>query len=249
MRSSRESSSSAKPAKKSKSKTFRFELGFMQLLLYFFSLLMVLAWMFVFGVLIGRGLPLVKAEDTSLSAQVLRFMGLGREEVPDPPAKVAESWQDSREMLGSLNYYQSLTNETDPISGKPLIKSPIPSAPQAKDSTRKTTQPSSKPSVEQASSEEAEQPRPTGTLDTANQTEHFTLLAASLKDSSNAERLVKKLQAKGYTPTMETIDMPESGRWTRVLVGSFDSREEALKFAAQFNRKENVQGLVIRVDR
>ena len=75
------------------------------------------------------------------------------------------------------------------------------------------------------------------------------MLAASLKDSSNAERLVNKLQAKGYTPTMETIDMPESGRWTRVLVGSFDSREEALKFAAQFNRKENVQGLVIRVDR
>ena len=222
-------------------------------MLYFFSLLLVLAWMFVFGVLVGRGLPLVKAEDTSLSAQVLRFMGLGRE-VPDPPANAAESWEESKKMLGSLNYYQSLTNETDPISGKPLIKSPIPSTPQAKDSGSKVAQASPKTPAEQTSSEKATPPEPdypnaAGSLAEENRTEHFTLLAASLKDSSNAERFLKKLQAKGYSPTMETIDMPESGRWTRVLVGSFESREEALKFAAEFNRKENVQGLVIRVDR
>jgi len=253
MKSSRENSSSTKSAKKSKSKAFRFELGFIQLLLYSFSLVLVLAWMFVFGVLVGRGLPLVKAEDTSLSAQILRFMGLGRE-TPEPPANVAESWENSKKMLGSLNYFQSLTNETDPISGKPLKKSPIPSTQQAKESPRKDSQSSSKPSVEQVSLDkasplESEYSDPSGSLNDENRTEYFTLLAASLKDSSNAERLLKKLQAKGYTPSMETIDMPESGRWTRVLVGSFDSREEALKFAAEFNRKENVQGLVIRIDR
>ena len=82
-----------------------------------------------------------------------------------------------------------------------------------------------------------------------SESEHYTLLAASLRDAGNAERLVKELKAKGYKPSMETIDMPESGRWSRVLVGSFDTREEALKFAAHFNRKENVEGLVIRVER
>jgi len=31
-------------------------------------------------------------------------------------------------------------------------------------------------------------------------------------------------------------------RWNRVLVGSFGSRDEALRFAAEFNRKEHMEG-------
>ncbi|MCK8602137.1 SPOR domain-containing protein [Desulfoferrobacter suflitae] len=262
MKSSRESSGLTQSAKGNKSKAFRFELGLMQLLLYSFGLVLILAWMFVFGVLVGRGLPLVAADETSLRAQILRFMGLGRE-APQPPANAAESWEDSKKMLGSLNYFQSLTNQIDPISGKPLVNSPMPSTPETKeappkDPIPKKSRPSVRPSTEPTAADkssplEPEEPDaaadPKKGLGAGGGTEQFTLLAASLKDSSNAERFMKQLQAKGYSPNMETIDMPETGRWTRVLVGSFDSREEALKFAAEFNRKEKVQGLVIRVDR
>ena len=137
-------------------------------------------------------------------------------------------------VVESLNYFQSLTNESDPISGKRSVKASIPPAEPKRESPDQNTS-------EKMNSSEQDLPA-------ANASEHFTLLAASLRDASNAERLVKKLQAKGYAPRMETIDMPESGRWTRVLVGSFDTREEALEFAAEFNRKENVQGLVVRID-
>jgi hypothetical protein len=34
-----------------------------------------------------------------------------------------------------------------------------------------------------------------------------------------------------------------------VLVGSFETREEAQAFAARFNREENLEGLVIRLER
>ena len=255
---SKGSSDSARRTKKAKTgKRLHIEFSITQCFLFFFSLFFVLAWMFVFGILVGRGLPLVESQDTSLRAQILRFMGLGRETSP-PPENVAETWENPQKMLESLNYYESFTNGTDPISGAPRDNSlASPSEPKRETTKHQPTSPQTK-SSEQASTK---QEIPSDLQDSGHRedvredaaaesvTEHFTLLAASVRDSNNAENFAKKLKTKGYTPRLETVDMPESGRWTRVLVGSFDSREEALKFAAEFNRKENMQGLVIRVGR
>jgi len=251
-------SDSARQAKAGRTgKRFRIEFGITQFLLFFFSLFFVVSWMFVFGILIGRGLPLVESGDTSLRAEIMRFMGLGKE-ISTPPPNAAETWENPQKMLESLNYYESFTNGTDPVLGTAPDKTSAPASGQKQEPTRQQT-----PSIQEKSSRQAASEKPTPTKSQASEsredsredaaaqsaTEHFTLLAASVKDSNNAESYAKKLKAKGYAPRLETVDMPESGRWTRVLVGSFDSREEALKFAAEFNRKENMQGLVIRVGR
>ena len=36
----------------------------------------------------------------------------------------------------------------------------------------------------------------------------------------------------------------ERVKWNRILIGSFPSREAAVKFADEFNRKENLEALV-----
>lgn len=255
---SKGNSDSGKRTKTGKTgKRFRIEFGITQFFLFFFSLFFVVAWMFVFGILVGRGLPLVESQDTSLQAQILRFMGLGRETSP-PPENVAETWENPQKMLESLNYYESFTNGTDPISGTSPNKTSASPSEQKQAATKQQAQPTQVKSPRQAAPEKRlsadlqdTESREDSQEDAAteNVTEHFTLMAASVRDSDNAESYAKKLKAKGYTPRLETVDMPESGRWTRVLVGSFDSREEALKFAAEFNRKENMQGLVIRLGR
>jgi len=247
MNPSQGSQSRTKPVERNRRKRFRIEFGATQLLLFSFTFFVVLAWMFVFGILVGRGLPLVESADTSLRAQLLRFIGLGEETTP-LATEAAETWENPRKMVESLNYYDSLTKKADPISGKPLIKAAIPSAQPQNTPAASTSSPKEKTTGSEAADVSAQENSQENKV-TENATTRFTLLAASLKDSANAERFVKKLQAKGYSPRMETVEMAESGRWTRVLVGAFDSREEALKFAAEFNRKENMQGLVVRLGR
>lgn len=235
-----------KPVVNDRRKRFRIEFGPGQLALFSFTFFVVLVWMFVFGILVGRGLPLVESADTSLRAQLMRFIGLG-EKAPVPQQEASKTWEDPQKMVESLDYYESLTKPSAAPANKPAVKVAIPPA------QPKTTPPRPVPSKEKIARPE---PPEAPSSDSAQESKvadsaapRFTLLAASLKDTANAERFFRKLQAKGYSPRIETVELAESGRWTRVMVGSFDSREEALKFAAEFNRKENMQGLVVRQGR
>lgn len=236
-----------KPAENDRRKRFRLEFGPGQLALFSFTFFVVLAWMFVFGILVGRGLPVVESADTSLRAQLMRFIGLG-EKAPGPQQEAAKTWEDPQKMVASLDYYESLTKPGAAGANKPPVKVAIPPAQPKTTPPRPAPPPKEKmtrPELpEAASSDTAQESR---VADSA--APRFTLLAASLKDAANAERFFKKLQAKGYSPRIETVELAESGRWTRVMVGSFDSREEALRFAAEFNRRENMQGLVVRQGR
>lgn len=70
----------------------------------------------------------------------------------------------------------------------------------------------------------------------------YTLLVGSLKEAE-AQVLIERLKARGYSPRAETIDLG-TVKWDRVLLGSFPSRESAIKFAEEFNSKENLEALV-----
>ena len=60
-----------------KPKRYRIEVGFKGLVFYSLGLFLALTWMFVFGILVGRGIPLVSSEEISVRAHLLRFLGLG----------------------------------------------------------------------------------------------------------------------------------------------------------------------------
>ena len=154
-------------------------------------------------------------------------------------------------MLQTLDYYADLTQSDAPTAPSlrhlPTIpasppKQPAPETPSPKPKAPgEQSQPNKDPrsaAPQQASAPESGPP--------GSASEHFTLLVSSLKDADNAQKLVEQLRSKGYSPRIETLNMGGSGRWNRVLVGFFKSRDEALRFASEFNRKEHTEGLVIR---
>jgi cell division septation protein DedD len=222
---------------------YRFELSGLRLLVYSCCLVLALSWMFVFGVLVGRGIPLVDLDSTTLQAQLMRFLGLGRPQV-QPVENAAETW-DPQTVLKSLEYYENLTQKDAPSEKRTPAASTAQGKGSGKDAELQKARPSD-PSLQSNAQREKEgrvsKDSPAG----GKGEEHFTLLVVSLRDAANAAKLVEQLKSKGYAPRLENIDLNTGGRWNRVLVGSFGSREEALRFAAEFNRKEHMEGLVIR---
>lgn len=235
-------------------KKYRFELSRKKLFFYVLSFATALCWMFVLGVLVGRGISLVDSEDISLKAEFIRFLGLG-EQTGQPVPKAAETWGDPRKMMESLNYYEDLTGQGTPSPAAP-IKAGRPEGPAAADPT--AAEPVKEHVAKRLHAGSSAQPEPerqppaepkaakAGPPPAPGFSEQFTLLVASLKDPENAQRLMEQLKAKGYAPRLEGLDLNGGGKWNRVLVGAFQTREAALKFAADFNRKESMEGLVIR---
>jgi len=234
-------------------KRYRVELSRRRLVFYVSGFIAALCWMFVLGILVGRGVALVSSEDVSIRGEFMRFLGLGKQ-VGQPVAKAAETWGDPKKMMESLNYYEDLTQKggTPAITPKPNAHE-LPSAapvnePVKEPAPKRLTAPlppaadPSSAALEPDKVARATPPSPQANLSA----EQFTLLVGSLKDPENAQRLMDQLKEKGYTPRLESLDLNGGGRWNRVLVGSFQSRESALKFAAEFNKKENMEGLVIR---
>jgi cell division septation protein DedD len=241
-------------------KRHRFELSTARLVAYCFGLVACLSWMFVLGLLVGRGVPFVGSMDFSPRAELMRFIGLGRQ-AAEPPRNVAETWEDPKEILQSLRYYEDLTKK----GGGPPFSLAKP-APQPKDSAPKGQAADPPPQPQPATNPPPSPPAradlppaqtaPTAqkpTLDSLKEQgrseppgERFTLLISSLRDIENAHRLLEQLRSKGYSPRLDSLDLSESGRWNRVIMGSFPSREEAQRFAADFNRKERMEAMVIR---
>jgi len=245
---------------------YRLDLSRNKLIFCTLGFVVSLCFMFTLGIFVGRGVPVVNSDDFSIKGRFLRFLGL-QNQTGRPSPSAAATWEDPRKMLESLNYYEDLThkNGTPPdLRSRPVpndqsaqarpAQNP-PGAPKAidppagmvaneppKEGTKRAAAPrgvgNRTDSAEKPSAPQPDKPRTV-------EKDHgrYTLLVASLKEP-DARALIEKLKAKGYSPRVESLDLGTS-RWNRILLGSFSSREAAIDFADEFNRKENQQALVM----
>ncbi|MBI4634481.1 MAG: SPOR domain-containing protein [Deltaproteobacteria bacterium] len=59
--------------------------------------------------------------------------------------------------------------------------------------------------------------------------EVYIIHAASFREKERSDQLAKKLTALGYSASVITRDLPGKGKWFRVIVSDFKTREEAQK--------------------
>lgn len=233
-----------------KPKRYRWEFGLKEVVLYGFGLILAGSWLFVFGLLVGRGIPLVGSKTFSWQDRIFRSLGLERP-AAQPAPMATDNWTSPEQMTEQLRYYEELTerNTQALLSLKPL--SPLPASDRQKPALPHSDADAKHDDQDYEIYQETvpSKKKPPLRIDTAPSEAapgQFTLLVSSLKDPENANSLVEQLKAKGYSPRLETLNLTGSGKWNRVLIGSFRTREEALRFAAEFNRKERMEGLVIR---
>jgi cell division septation protein DedD len=76
--------------------------------------------------------------------------------------------------------------------------------------------------------------------------EQFLVQVVSYQDNSKADTLVKQISAMGYPARMEMIELPDKGKWFRVVMGAFYSRPEAQTAVDVVSRKNKGLNCVIR---
>ncbi|NOZ85369.1 MAG: SPOR domain-containing protein [Deltaproteobacteria bacterium] len=77
--------------------------------------------------------------------------------------------------------------------------------------------------------------------------ESYALQVASVKKMASAKAELKKLASKGYKKVkIVEADLGRRGKWYRVLVGDFQTRQQAEEFKKDFEVKAGIKGTLIK---
>jgi DedD protein len=74
----------------------------------------------------------------------------------------------------------------------------------------------------------------------------FTLQVSSFKERTQAEAMVKRLEAKGLTPYMISSHIPRRGMWYRVRLGAFESWNDAVGAKKDFENNWKMTAYVMK---
>ena len=193
----------------------------------------VAAWMFILGVLVGRGTAPVTFDTQALQKELadLRNAMMQKEQEAVEKAVRGEDEQAPLEFYEALKADESDTDVAMPVpQTAPAAPSPAPLQAH-QDVAKEETPPHKKraalmPKGERvAKSPTPVQPRETKAPPAA--TGVLTLQVASLKDGAAAGQIVANLKKDGYPAFLARSVIPGKGLWFRVRVGSYATREQA----------------------
>ena len=200
------------------------------------GLFLISAWMFVLGVLVGRGTAPIRFDINKLDNE-LAVLKAKEQQQQMARVKIDPKYADPK---ADLEFYEELkkSKKHPELKARPPVVKLKPEPPQK--APQQTKESADKPSVKKASkpksttaAKKAKNPPASAAAekepaaDTEGKSDGLTVQAASLKDPQDADDLVSRLKKKGY-PAYKTIAVvPQQGIWFRVRVGRFGSREEA----------------------
>jgi DedD protein len=72
----------------------------------------------------------------------------------------------------------------------------------------------------------------------------FTLQLGASQNRDDAERMVSRLREKGYAPYIISAEVPGKGTFYRVRMGSFPTREAAVRYLEDFKRETKTEAFV-----
>ena len=73
----------------------------------------------------------------------------------------------------------------------------------------------------------------------------YSVQVGSYPQMSEAAQAVERWKKKGYPAFMMIADIPDRGRWYRVRLGGFKSREDAMHYLKELQARESVEALVV----
>jgi len=215
-----------------KGKRYHLELSLTSVFLWSLGLFFVLGWIFVLGILVGRGfLPEGVKHLTELTLQITRLQDM----VSNKKHSDLEIIKN-REKAPKFAFYDELLKKKEETAktGKPPIKQ-----------LEKKEVPSQPKPIEKAA---IVPPVEEKTVKSVKDGRKFTVQIASLEDEIQAIRMVNKMVGSGY-PAFYLKANVKGKTYFRVRCGRFETRAEAGEFLALLSRREKIKGFVTTIDK
>ncbi len=190
------------------------------LTLWIFLIFFVSAWMFILGILVGRGTAPVQFDIEKLQNELAAL----KEDVVREELERFKIDSNSADNKTEMNFYEELkvTKEEDSlnIDTSEQKKEPLPE--------NTVSEPKKIGPSEEALSVKAHQENKPKTISKTDITnKNLTIQVASFKDPNVADKMVEELKKKGFPAYRSIGKIPEKGIWFRVRIGYFSSKAEA----------------------
>ncbi len=201
--------------KKRKSSSSRKGLALWICLIFFVS-----AWMFILGILVGRGTAPVQFDIEKLQNELAAL----KEDVVKEELERFKIDSNAADNKTEMNFYEELkvtkAEESLNIDTSEQKKEPLPE--------NTVSEPKKIGPSEEALSVKAHQESKPETISKTDITnKNLTIQVASFKDPNVADKMVEELKKKGFPAYRSIGKVPGKGIWYRVRIGYFSSKSEA----------------------
>ncbi len=208
------------------------------LTLWIFLIFFVSAWMFILGILVGRGTAPVQFDIEKLQNELA---ALKEDDVKEELErfKIDSNAADNKT---EMNFYEELkvTKNEDSLN--------IDTSEQKKEPLPENTVSESKkigPSEEALSVKAHQESKPEIISKTDITNKNLTIQVASFKDPNVADKMVEELKKKGYPAYRSMGKIPGKGIWYRVRIGYFSSKSEAGSML-KLIKKDRLDAILVR---
>ncbi|OIP87310.1 MAG: hypothetical protein AUK24_09590 [Syntrophaceae bacterium CG2_30_49_12] len=210
-------------------RTFEFKLGKRGLILFILGMSLLLFSAYLLGVKVGGNI------DTYPEKLSRGIPDIVRKKVEPSPGKaktVMAAREKEEDSNFDLTFYDTLTRKGDGQKG-PVFEE------------------------EKKLSEEAAEEQPVPGGEAQGKKGHagkkaspvkgkYIIQAASYRERKKADRLCKRLKVLGYNPMVAATDLAGSGKWFRVTLGGFETREEAREVVDIVSKKIGGMNCIVR---
>jgi cell division septation protein DedD len=203
------------------------------------AIFFVCAWMFIIGVLVGRGTAPVRFDVVKIQERLEAFRGDSKKHQREQTQKELGTVKDKTK----LDFYEALKENRDDteipekkpsdIISKKIAPLPETAAPQIEEKAE-TEKPKAPIEIEdkpEPPKTEPAKPPQKETIGAKSNTEpsgkSYTIQAASLRDAKDADRLVAAFKKQGYPAYRMIGKIPGKGIWYRVRIGEYKSKDDA----------------------
>jgi len=199
------------------------------------------AWMFVLGILVGRGTAPVQFDIDKLQKELAAL----KEAVVKKERLRFKIDSEPVRRKTDMGFYENLTKTNNDARGndnqlaaaskqdrKPLLKT-------ANTGRKKKATPAKVgPAAASKSS------RPATSSPEIDSEQQLTIQVASLRDPKIADRMVARLKDKWYPAYRAVAEVPGKGTWYRVRIGSFKRKADA-KETLERLKKDNIHAVLL----
>jgi len=221
------------------------ELSRKKALLWLFGIFFICCWMFVLGILVGRGTAPLRFNIENVDKDLKEELTVAAEKEKEEKKSVESYSPDQTSLDGkqNLEFYEDLKSTQDNTGNIQMREGDVKEVPLKEPEPVKAPEPVKMP--EQVKMQDKIVPEASGRTSPEKVSGSvFTVQTASGKDKKSAEKTVKALINKGYPAYVAMSEIPGKGTWYRVRIGEFKERKEAEKTLSKLG-KDKIKGIIV----